>query len=118
MWGSARSAAEKQIGDVPVGIGDDVGSAGIVATRYVTVAGPPHQLELESGDRIGPITIAYETYGTLNDRRDNAVLLAVSEAFRRRGIEMVSCVKYCKEHLAHEGLITETPVPRGAGGDV
>lgn len=52
------------------------------------------------------------------DRRDNAVLLAVADAFRRKGIEMVSCVKYCAEHLADEGQMTRTPVPRGIEGDV
>ena len=52
------------------------------------------------------------------DRRDNAVLLAVADAFRRKGIEMVSCVKYCEEHLADEGQMTRTAVPRKIEGDV
>ena len=52
------------------------------------------------------------------DRRDNAVLLAVADAFRRKGIEMVSCVKYCEEHLADDGLMTRTAVPRKIEGDV
>jgi UDP-2,3-diacylglucosamine hydrolase len=53
-----------------------------------------------------------------NDRRDNAVLLAVIDELRREGIEMVSSVKYCQEHLASEGLMTRTPVSRGAEADV
>jgi len=58
-------------------------------------------------------------YSTLRgDKRDNKVLLAVADVFRREGIELVSSVKYCKEHLADEGLMTHTPVPRGAEGDV
>ena len=52
------------------------------------------------------------------DKRDNAVLLAVSEELDKEGIELTSSVKYCAEHLAHEGLMTKTPVPRGAEADV
>lgn len=72
---AGKRDTRKQIGDVPTGLGDDAGNAGIVATQHVTVAEPPHELDLESGEKLGPITIAYETYGTLNDRRDNAVLV-------------------------------------------
>ena len=58
-------------------------------------------------------------YSTLRvDKRDNTVLLAVADIFRREGIELVSSVKYCHEHLADEGLMTKTPVPRGAEADV
>jgi len=32
-------------------------------------------LILVSGKRIGPVTIAYETYGRLNDKKDNAILV-------------------------------------------
>lgn len=32
-------------------------------------------MTLESGVTLGPITLAYETYGKLNDRRDNALLI-------------------------------------------
>ena len=52
------------------------------------------------------------------DKRDNAVLLAVADELRAEGIELVSSVKYCKEHLADEGLMTRTAVPRSAEGDV
>jgi homoserine O-acetyltransferase/O-succinyltransferase len=51
------------------------GSAGIVSTQYFTFAEPPDELELDSGERLGPITLAYETYGTLNAARDNAILV-------------------------------------------
>ncbi len=69
------SASGKQIGDVPVRAGDDVGSAGVVTTQTVTLAEPPDELHLESGEKLGPITVAYETYGTLSKRADNAVLV-------------------------------------------
>jgi homoserine O-acetyltransferase len=32
-------------------------------------------LVLKSGVSFGPVTLAYETYGTLNEKRDNAILL-------------------------------------------
>ena len=53
-----------------------VGSAGISEKRLFTFAEPPGELTLESGARLGPITIAYETWGTLSPARDNAVLVA------------------------------------------
>ena len=40
-----------------------------------TFANPPHELELESGEKLGPITLAYETYGELNADKSNAILV-------------------------------------------
>lgn len=51
------------------------GSVGIVETRYFTFAQPPDAMVLESGAALGPITLAYETYGTLNADASNAVLI-------------------------------------------
>ncbi len=48
---------------------------GIVETKYLTVGNPPDELKLESGEEIGPIKVAYETYGNLNKERSNAVLI-------------------------------------------
>ena len=48
---------------------------GIVETRYFTFAEPPDEIPLESGQTLGPITIAYETYGELNAEKSNAVLI-------------------------------------------
>ncbi len=53
---------------VPVTIGPD--SVGIVETQYFHYA---DKLPLESGQTLGPITLAYETYGTLNAAKDNAI---------------------------------------------
>ncbi len=47
----------------------------IVETRYFTFAHPPDELILESGLKLGPITLAYETYGTLDKNHSNAILL-------------------------------------------
>jgi len=64
-------------GNVPGEISDsrvDHG-LGMVQTNYFYFASPPHELMLESGESLGPITVAYETYGTLNDQRSNAILI-------------------------------------------
>jgi DUF1009 family protein len=53
-----------------------------------------------------------------HDKRDNAVLLAVADELACEGIELMSSVEYCAEHLASEGLMTHTPVPRGCEADV
>lgn len=50
-------------------------SVGIVETRYYTFAAPPDKMQMESGEQLGPVTLAYETYGELSSRRDNAVLV-------------------------------------------
>ncbi|NTV52804.1 MAG: homoserine O-acetyltransferase [Candidatus Firestonebacteria bacterium] len=50
-------------------------SVGIVVTRTLTVAQPPDVLKLECGRSLGPITVAYETYGQLTPERDNAILI-------------------------------------------
>lgn len=44
--------------------------------RFFTFAEPPEFLTLESGARLGPVTIAYETWGQLVPSRDNAILVA------------------------------------------
>jgi len=44
-------------------------------TQKFTFAQPPDELTLESGEKLGPITLAYETYGTLNQEKSNAILV-------------------------------------------
>jgi homoserine O-acetyltransferase/O-succinyltransferase len=51
-------------------------SVGMVEKRFFTFAGEQdRELVLECGKAAGPLTLAYETYGRLNERRDNAVLV-------------------------------------------
>jgi len=50
-------------------------SVGLVQTNYFHFALPPNELILEGGEKLGPITVAYETYGKLNDQRSNAILI-------------------------------------------
>ena len=51
-------------------------SVGRVEKQYYTFAQPPEKLILESGAELGPVTVAYETYGTLSKEKDNCILLA------------------------------------------
>jgi homoserine O-acetyltransferase len=50
-------------------------SVGLVETSYFTFAEPPDEMLLECDSRLGPITLAYETYGNLSAARDNAILV-------------------------------------------
>ncbi len=51
------------------------GSVGLVETQYYTYSEPPYEMPLEGGQKLGPITLAYETYGTLSPQRDNVILV-------------------------------------------
>ncbi len=55
---------------------NDRGCVGVVQTNYFTFAEPPDELILESERRLGPVTLAYETYGALNRDKTNAILVA------------------------------------------
>jgi homoserine O-acetyltransferase/O-succinyltransferase len=48
---------------------------GEVETKLFTFAKPPGELKLDSGESLSPVTLAYETYGTLNADRSNAILV-------------------------------------------
>ncbi len=50
-------------------------SIGIVTPQVFSFAEPPATLKLESGRSLGPITLAYETYGRLNEKKSNAILV-------------------------------------------
>ncbi|MCP4589912.1 MAG: homoserine O-acetyltransferase [bacterium] len=50
-------------------------SVGLVRTHQATLFEPPDELRLECGRSLGPIQVAYETYGQLSPQRDNAVLV-------------------------------------------
>lgn len=53
---------------------NDIHSVGIVERQYFTFA-VDEPMPLDSGEVLGPITLAYETYGQLNPERSNAVLI-------------------------------------------
>ena len=56
-------------------MGIPAGSVGVVETKQFNFAAPPHEMPLEVGERLGPITLAYETYGNLDGDRSNAILV-------------------------------------------
>ncbi len=47
-------------------------SVGIVETKYFSFDG---KIMLENGLDFGPFTVAYETYGKLNEDKSNAILV-------------------------------------------
>ncbi|WP_081684079.1 homoserine O-acetyltransferase MetX [Granulicoccus phenolivorans] len=55
--------------------GEAPGSVGLVTTQQVQLFDATHPLGLASGNTLTEVTVAYETYGTLNATRDNAVFI-------------------------------------------
>jgi homoserine O-acetyltransferase/O-succinyltransferase len=53
---------------------NDNHSVGLVERQYFTFA-QDEPMPLDSGETLGPITLAYETYGQLNADRSNAILI-------------------------------------------
>jgi len=51
-------------------------SVGLVQTRRVVLFTEDDPLVLSDGSSLGPVEVAFETYGTLNEARDNAVFVA------------------------------------------
>lgn len=54
---------------------DDPGSVGLVQTQSVRLFTAEEPLRLASGETLGPVDVAYETYGTLSAAADNAVFI-------------------------------------------
>jgi homoserine O-acetyltransferase len=54
---------------------ENIGSVGTVETKYYTFGDPKTEVILESGKKLDSITLAYETYGKLNEQKSNAILV-------------------------------------------
>ncbi|WP_010585625.1 homoserine O-acetyltransferase MetX [Schlesneria paludicola] len=54
---------------------DDETSVGIVQTQIVRLFEPSAPLTLEGGRQLGPINVAFETYGELTPEKDNAIFV-------------------------------------------
>ena len=52
------------------------------------------------------------------DYRDQSLLMLLVKVLAEEGIELVSSAKYCEEHLAHEGVMTQTGIPPKSAADV
>ncbi len=65
---------QRAFGESPVVIIDE-GSVGIVETKYFTFAEGQDTFRLENGLTLGPVTVAYETYGELNENADNVIVI-------------------------------------------
>jgi len=50
-------------------------SVGLVEKKYFTFANPNDKMILEHGSQLGPVTLMYETYGTLTPKKDNVILI-------------------------------------------
>lgn len=50
-------------------------SVGIVETQMMRVVSEDNPLELECGKTLGPVDVAYETYGSMNEACDNVILI-------------------------------------------
>ncbi len=50
-------------------------SVGVVRKQYFTFAEGPKAMVLESGATLGPVTLAFETFGRLSEKKDNVILL-------------------------------------------
>ena len=46
-----------------------------VEKKFFTFGHAPNEMILEGGEKLGPITIAYETWGTLSPEKNNAILI-------------------------------------------
>ena len=53
----------------------DGNSVGLVETQMMRVVEADEPLKLDCGKTLAPIDVAYETYGRLNEQRDNVVLI-------------------------------------------
>lgn len=47
----------------------------VIKPQFFTFGAAPNEFILESGQKLGPITLAYETYGELNKDKTNAILI-------------------------------------------
>ena len=63
-----------ELDEYPV-VKKDQGSVGIVETRYMKFFEQPNPLVLTNGSELSPVQVAYETYGELDENKENAILI-------------------------------------------
>jgi len=67
--------AREELQDVPEFTAPGEDSVGLVETQYYSPPLPPEGFILDCGRFLPQLTLAYETYGQLNEARDNAILI-------------------------------------------
>jgi homoserine O-acetyltransferase len=61
--------------DTKAEVKPDANSVGIIKPQFFTFGEPPNEMVLDSSAKLGPVTLAYETYGKLNEKKNNAILI-------------------------------------------
>ena len=77
------------------------GSVGIVETQFLDL---PRPVQLDCGETLYPVRVAYETYGTLSPQRDNVILVchALSGDAHAAGIANTPPVESTRDGFAAE----------------
>ncbi len=76
LWTSPRGdkMTNHDLDEYPV-VEKQKGSVGIVETKHARFFERPSPLVLENGSTLGPVDVAYETYGKLNEEKNNVILV-------------------------------------------
>lgn len=72
---SARPVIQTSMATAESTVSPAPGSVGQVTTQTAMLFDNGHPLKLQCGAELSPVSVAYETYGTLNSAKDNAVFL-------------------------------------------
>ncbi len=74
-------------------------------TKFLEIATAEEPFVLKNGSKVGPVTIAYETYGTLTPEKDNAILLfhALSGSQHAAGVDPIGPNNQFWNDECHEG---------------
>ena len=73
--GAALTACALLLAVFALGAAPAIAFDGIVTPKAFTFGQPPNEFVLENGEKLGPITVVYETYGTLDPDGRNAILV-------------------------------------------
>ena len=54
---------------------NEADSVGLIETQFAELFATPNLLQLRSKETLGPVTVAYQTYGQLSPKKDNAIFV-------------------------------------------